>query len=324
MRVLLRLVGVLLAISAAVVVAAWIGGRISDVRDARALERLSQDGSRQPRNIEATGPMPRELVESSGVVVSRRHEGVLWSHNDSGDDPVVYAIDFQGQLLGTYEIRQAEAFDWEDMSLGPCLDSRVTGQDCLYIGDIGDNQRRRSAYTIYVVAEPTSVSVSALDRNVPSLDAQKVVYVYPDTRYDSEALAVLPSGDIVVVTKGRTGQINVFTIESDDVRQSAERGDTVTATFVATLPIDPSWVTGRLVTGAARSPSGSVLVIRTYFELFFFTYNGGTFTQRGVSCFLGNMDPQGEAVDFLDEETLVLTSESTQAERGQIHLVRCR
>ena len=42
--------------------------------------------------LQATIQSPR-LIESSGVAVSRAYPDVLWSHNDSGDGPYVYATD---------------------------------------------------------------------------------------------------------------------------------------------------------------------------------------------------------------------------------------
>ena len=49
-----------------------------------------------PRVLEELGRLPPELRESSGLAVSRTQPGVLWSHNDSGDAPTLYAIDVKG------------------------------------------------------------------------------------------------------------------------------------------------------------------------------------------------------------------------------------
>ena len=44
------------------------------------------------RVLEEIGEVPDELTESSGLAVSRTQPGVLWSHNDSGDGPNLYAM----------------------------------------------------------------------------------------------------------------------------------------------------------------------------------------------------------------------------------------
>src|SRR5438876_6301733 len=69
--------------------------------------------------LQATFQSPR-LVESSGVAVSRAYPGVLWTHNDSGDGPYLYATDLRGTDRGALLVPGAQAIDWEDMSLGPC------------------------------------------------------------------------------------------------------------------------------------------------------------------------------------------------------------
>ena len=38
---------------------------------------------------------------------------------------------------------------------------------------------------------------------------------------------------------------------------------------------------------------------------------------------LGELEPQGEAIDYLDNEALILTTESRLFSRGRISLVRC-
>jgi hypothetical protein len=90
------------------------------------------------------------------------------------------------------------------------------------------------------------------------------------------------------------------------------------------LRIEPQLMVGRLVTGAAVSTDGSTLAVRTYTELYFFDLTDQPGTPRRIgSCWLGLKEPQGEAVDFLDDSTLVFTSEAARGRRGGISRVRC-
>jgi len=52
--------------------------------------------------LTSTFRSPR-VRESSGVAASRAHAGVLWTHNDSGDDAYVYATDLAGADRGFVE-----------------------------------------------------------------------------------------------------------------------------------------------------------------------------------------------------------------------------
>ena len=40
------------------------------------------------------------INEASGIVASRKNPGVLWTHNDSGNDAKIYAISTSGETLG--------------------------------------------------------------------------------------------------------------------------------------------------------------------------------------------------------------------------------
>jgi hypothetical protein len=66
---------------------------------------------RVPSILVLTGTLFKDLKESSGVAVSRTHDSILWSHNDSGDDPDIYATNLQGDQLGRFRVRRARDGD---------------------------------------------------------------------------------------------------------------------------------------------------------------------------------------------------------------------
>lgn len=266
-----------------------------------------------PREVERVGTLPRgsAVTESSGVAVSRRHTGVLWTHNDSGDGPVLYAIRLTGDVIGRVELAGARAVDWEDVALGPCPDAPA--QDCLFVGDVGDNLERRARGVVYIIPEPDP---RALPAAVP---ARAVGVRFTDAAHDVESIAVSPGGDLHLVTKGRVGPILLYRVPAADLLR-----DSVAVAPAATLPIAPARMIGRWVTGGAIEPTSGRLVLRTYTELYFFDpATDGTWTSSGPACWLGVIEPQGEGVDFLDDDTLVLTSEATPAADGTIYRVRC-
>jgi hypothetical protein len=252
----------------------------------------------------------RDISESSGVAVSRRHPGLLWTHNDSGHDPILYAVDLQGQEVGRFIVTGAKAVDWEDIALGLCPDSDET---CLYIGDTGDNGERRNHVSLYIVREPGEVGGRR------TVGARRIRLSYPDGPHDVEALGVMSSGDLVLVSRGRRGPIVAFRIPRAALLRNATE-----AIEWFTLGIEPQALIGRLVTGAAVSTDGSTLAVRTYTELFFYSLTDESEQPQLIgSCWLGLKEPQGEAVDFLDDSTLVFTSEAARGRRGGISRVRC-
>ncbi len=267
-----------------------------------------------PELREQVGELPNSIRESSGVAVSRRQAGILWTHNDSGHENQLYAVNQQGDVLATFRVPGATNIDWEDIALGPCP-GRSGG--CLYIADTGDNFRRRDSVSIYIVPEPNaSVDRRSGVRNTER--ARRIDFRYEDGPHDVEAMAVGPSGEILLVSKGRRSPIQAYALKPDEL-------------FTAELVLRPKNDAGMLelrvmepwVTGAAFSPSGDRVVVRSYTELFFYKLVDGVLEQEGDPCFVGAFEPVGEAVDFLDSRTLVMMSEALRRRPRPITLVRC-
>jgi hypothetical protein len=128
------------------------------------------------------------LPEASGVAGSRRHVGLLWTINDSGQ-PVVFGIDSAGRVRTRVRLTGATVDDWEDVSVGRC--GKGT---CLYIADIGDNNARRNDVVIYRVPEPNAAGDS-------EVAAEAFRATYPDGAHDAEALFAAPDGTLYIVTK---------------------------------------------------------------------------------------------------------------------------
>lgn len=241
------------------------------------------------------------LDESSGVAASARRPGIYWTINDSGNRPLLFATDSAGNDLGFVRVAGASAVDWEDLAAGPC--PRRTGR-CLYIGDIGDNNERRRQVVVYALDEPDPPRSAA--------DTLRVVTVtdslnlrYPVGAHDAEALVIAPDRWLLLVTKDRSDPAAVFGAPLDSITSGA------ILRRMAELPIAISMTRGRLVTGAAVSPDGRWLAVRTYISLHLFRFAAGRFVpldgRNGLT--LPVVETQGEGITFEANDRVVLTSE---------------
>jgi hypothetical protein len=281
--------------------------------------------------LQATFQSPR-LVESSGVAVSRAYPGVLWSHNDSGDGPYLYATDLHGADRGWLLVPGAQAIDWEDMALGPCPRRfvlqprpRTYATTCVYLGDTGDNLEARPFVTVYAIPEPEP-SERAGDTLGTTRAPALLRIRYPDGSHDVEAIYVSPRDTAVyLVSKGakRGSAIRLYRV--DRRAWSDTTGDVAVATLVQTLDIRPNSEAGRVVTGGAVRPDGRVVALRTYSEIYlFYPGVGGRLTPaRERSCSIAGLDGGGEAIGFLSDTTLVLTSEAAGKRPGTIQTTSC-
>jgi len=275
-----------------------------------------QSQSPVPR-VSAGSPQPFQdfrIRESSGVVASRKHPGLLWTMNDSGGDPILFLSDSAGRSLGAFTIPSARNVDWEALGRGPC-----DGGECLYIGDIGDNSERRRSVTLYRVPEPDPLSPP---RDGIASPSTSIRVEYPDQAHDVEALFVEPDGSVILITKGRNGAVLTYRVPASGWALAS----TSRAVRVDSLPIAANLPLGRVVTDAAISPDGRLVAVRTYRELWFFTRSDDGHLSLDPTrpvCDLTGLQRQGEAVDWWQGDTLVLTSERASTPAGTIMMVQC-
>lgn len=183
------------------------------------------------------------LAESSGIVASRKYKAVYWSMNDSGNPPMLYAVGPTGKGLRRISVIGAKNIDWEDIAVG--------AGGMLYIGDIGDNSRRRKVLTIYAVGEPdpnSKVKTAVVKR--------KYRFRYPAGAgpFDCEAMFVR-KGWAYLITK-ETPRARLYRVRLGKFSTSA--GKTLLAEDLGLLP-GAQWVTA-----ADISPSGRRLAVLSY------------------------------------------------------------
>ena len=251
--------------------------------------------------------LPDDLTETSGVAASRAHPGVFWSQNDSGGGSAVYAIDGTGRVLASVRLQGVTNRDWEDIAVGPCPD----GGSCLFVGDIGDNSERQDRIAFHRVPEPNP-RTDTVSAPVTTLRAS-----YPGGARDAEALFVTERG-IHVVTKGRSGPVELFRLAPPF---DPER--TVALEPVQRLAPPPTSVSAQ-VTSAAVDRAGDRVVVRSYAGLRFFEIAGDTLRPIGRMADLVAPDQlQGEGVDWVDEDRVVLTGEAQGQQPPRFAIVRC-
>ncbi len=205
------------------------------------------------------------VVESSGLARSTYERTYLWTHNDSGDSPRIFAFRKDGSTKAVMQVSGAYARDWEDIAAGP--------NHTLWIGDIGDNGRTRDHITVYKVIEPEYVTSGGLA-------ATRYDFRYPDGARDAEALMVRPSdGRLFVVTKSSSGG-GIYRAPS-----YLSRSSTNTLTRVASAPAT--------VTGASFAPDSESFVLCTYTRAYVYAHFGDTPTQVSKV----NNDKQGESIE---------------------------
>ncbi|HEX6309467.1 MAG TPA: hypothetical protein VFZ69_14820 [Longimicrobiales bacterium] len=247
------------------------------------------------RIVESARALPRAVRETSGIAVSSQDAAVLWTHNDRGHEPLLYAVGADGRLRTRTVVTGARLVDWEDVESGEC-----DGVRCLYIADIGDNSSSRESITIYEVPEPAADAAA-------TAPARPLHARYPDGPHNAEALFAMPGGDLYIVTKGDRGRVSVYRYPA-----SARADSMVTLEHVRQLRL-PAAGDRELVTAANASPDGAWIAIRTYTMLHFFAATEllGDGNAEALTFDLRPLgEAQGEGVAFGSDGTVWLSSEA--------------
>jgi hypothetical protein len=202
------------------------------------------------------------LTEASGLAVSHRNPSVLWSHNDSGGESVLFAMTEDGQDLGTYHLTKTKLVDWEDLAMGP---AETPGEWYLYVGDIGANTKERHRVSVFRILEP-KVKLDQKPKKRKVENVTRFDFTYPDEGvHDAETLMVDPrSNDLYIVTKPRDSVPIAYRAKAP-----LEPERSIVLEEVTKLPIfEQVKRRSSLVTSGDISADGSLIVIRTYTHAF--------------------------------------------------------
>ena len=195
------------------------------------------------------------IVETSGIVASRRNPGCYYLHNDSGDGPRVFLIDRTGQTRLTIRLNGARAVDYEDIALAP---GAQPGTFDICVADIGDNAAKRADLTIYRFPEPDAKTTKPGTTIDVSVTAYRVRYA--DGPANAEAFLVHPqTGDGYVLTKRKDGKTHVYKLAAP---WYADGQTELPRVHIVTLP--PALLAARVVTAADISPDGRRVAVRCY------------------------------------------------------------
>jgi hypothetical protein len=191
-----------------------------------------------------TDSLPSLINESSGLIFYRNK---LWTHNDSGNEPKIYAIDTLGsEIIQTITVENAQNIDWEDI----CQDNNY-----IYIGDFGNNYGQRNLLTIYKIKKTSipntgNCKVKAEIIQFSYLNMPLAGAIPQRSAYDCEAMVCF-NDTLVIFSKNWQKPIcNVYCIPAKAGKYNISPSETIKLEG--------------LVTSASLSPDGQNLVLLGY------------------------------------------------------------
>jgi hypothetical protein len=249
----------------------------------------------------------RAITESSGLARSLRERTLLWTHNDSGGAPRLFAVGKGGQDFGVVHIRGAQAVDWEDM-----CSVLIDGEPYLLIADVGDNRAARDYCTLYLVKEPAAPGKG----QETTVDVERqMTFVYEDGPCDCESVAMDgATRTVYLVGKSWGWSCDVYALPWTDATSS----DPAIARVVSSLGLP-------MTVAMDFSPDMRSAVILTYGDAYLYRREpGDTWAEafaRDPEMIPMPKREQGESICFgTDGLRLYLTSEKLPAPLWEVNV----
>ncbi|HLQ47286.1 MAG TPA: hypothetical protein VK137_21255, partial [Planctomycetaceae bacterium] len=242
--------------------------------------------------------------------------GVFWTHSDSGNPPLLFAITRTGELLATYRVQGAVNLDWE------AIETDDDGR--LYLCDVGNNLPGLPLKTrwIDIVREPNPRSLpknpTRTDNNpadaveLPLIEIERQLhFTFPDQPQDVEGV-VCWKDTLLLFSKVHQGTAPVFALPLTSEKAVKPP---------RSVPLKPlgDGVSSLRITGAALTPKRDRLALCSYDYVRVFELSGENFTDDKA---LGHLDrcpnrvmrfaaTQTEGCEW-DGDNLILVSEDRQ------------
>ncbi len=252
--------------------------------------------------------LPGELHEISGMEFDLY--GNLWGINDGGNTAELFQIDSLGTIGRSVRISNATNMDWEDLT----QDDRGN----FFIGDFGNNRKKRRELTIYKMANPADIQGNNTLAEIMQFEIDDANPADQDQRsgnFDVEAF-VSYYGRLYLFTKNHSRPFDGYT----RLYRLEDNAGVKKARLVSRYQTCKS---GRLrcwVTGAALSPDRKKLALLGSNRIWVFRdWTGDDFFTGNVEEIDLGMITQKEAIAFKNDSTVVLSDEKFLGIGGNLY-----
>jgi len=258
------------------------------------------------------------LNEISGMAASVKNPDCFWVHNDSGDEARLYLINTDGSIVSTVNLvtDHTDNRDWEDIAVGP---GPVEGETYIYIGEIGDLDRKYSDKYIFRIVEP-EIDLNGENKSlrIPSAKISTITFDYSDGSRDAEILMIDPTTrDLYIITK-REESVQIYPLSYP---QNVEEKILLSKSSI-TLPF-------RLTNGGDISADGKEILIKNLSTVYYWKRKEEESVLEALSrpgeSLPYTKEPQGEAIAwFRDGSAYVTVSEKKDGITPVIYLYKRR
>ncbi len=259
--------------------------------------------------VDTVYQFPDELHEVSGMFMGS--DSILYAANDSGNAPIIYGIDANGEIVRSVYVKGVKNIDWEEIT---------ANNHYIFIGDFGNNENNRKDLCLYKIDQKsfyTQDTVTPIRTTFSYSNQRSFPAKNENKNFDMEAM-VVKYGTLYLFSKNRTSPFTGYTY--------LYSMPTLSGDYELT-PLDSVWLGEKpkemsSTTGAALSPDGRCLVLLGYNKLWTFQdFWGEDFFGGYASTYHFDSFSQREAVTFLNDTTLLISDEKNPLGGQNLYLL---
>jgi hypothetical protein len=285
------------------------GIALFSIYNLKGQEKVYRNFKHISKLVEIRKNIPSRINESSGLIFFKKK---LWTHNDCGDGPYIYALDTTGKKIEQIlTLANARNIDWEE----------ITQDDqYIYIGDIGNNYGLRNTMVIYRIDKqfvPDSGNITVI--------ADSIVFHYknmvPDqpgkhkfSDFDCEAMIALNDTLILFSKNWNSPRCNIYFLP-------AKPGE---YEIVPQQTLAPDG----LITAASLSPDKKKLLLLGYKDYCPFLYLINHFNLYNITLnksvhryFSARLGLQTEGITFFNDHSAFISCESNSLRANSLFKV---
>ncbi|UKM65790.1 hypothetical protein GSB9_02361 [Flavobacteriaceae bacterium GSB9] len=234
--------------------------------------------------------LPSQLKEASAVETITNSD-LLWTIEDAGNESTIYGFNKRGNLIKTINIKNAVNIDWEDLT------SDHEGH--LYIGDFGNNNKKRKHFTIYKVS----------DFETNNSTAKTIGFRLPKgvNTEDFEAFFLFNDNFYIFSKENKT---SILLKVPNTVGEH-------TAELIADFNLEGKH---HKITSADISDDGKTVVLLNHDKLWKITnFESDSFFKGHIKELEFKHDSQKEGVCFKNNKSVYITDERNKSEGGNLY-----
>lgn len=246
----------------------------------------------QTGKLNVIADLPSSLKETSAIETTSQSD-ILWVIEDAGNKNNLYGLNTKGDIIKDLDIGNVQNIDWEDLT------SDTEGN--LYIGDFGNNNKKRENFAIYKVAQP--------EKATKSTRAEVISFTLPKKMKSEDFESFfLYNNTFYLFTKDQK--------KCELIKVPNKIGDHK-AEYISEIKLKGKH---NKVTSADISDDGKTVVLLNHDKLWKFTdFTSDDFFNGTIESVKFDHNSQKEGIHIISTDDVLITDEKTKHEGGNIY-----